>query len=215
MITKQELKGRVWRFLNKTPQQTGFFTDAKMEDAIREAMDYISVEMFLAGEGWMQDFIYLDTVSGMESIPLPTDVAMIRNVRYKVGDIYVPLDFNEAVDSASYLRTGNNQVGAFQYRLLGSRIVFDPPLSDGGEKYLQLEVTKYPSNMINDNDVIDPQFDNACLQFMKYKIASILSASLEKTVIPWLKEEAMWEGKMKQIVTRRNLRSTTIMEYDP
>lgn len=213
MLSRGELKGKIWRFLNKTSQLPGYYDDAKMNDAIQESLNYISVQMFLAAEGWLTKYLYFDTQDGQTSVDLPGNVALIREVRYKVSDVYYALPYNDQEGGFSYIGTGVQQAFGYAYRLLGRQIVFDPPLSDGGERFLQLEIVYYPTVMLDDNEIIDPQFDAACCEFLKYKCASILSASIEKEFLPWAKLEDQWEEKMKAVTTRRILSSTPIREF--
>lgn len=213
MLSRGELRGKVLRFLNKTPSLPGYYTEEKMNDAIQEALNYVAVEMFLAGEGWLQKYIYRDTQAGQTSIDIPGNVALIREVRYKVSDVYAALPYDDQEGGFSYIGTGVQQAFGYKYRILGRQIIFDPPLADGGERYLQIEADYYPSILLNDNEIIDPQFDAACCEFLKYKVASILSGSIEKEFIAWAKIEAEWEEKMKAVVTRRTLASTPIREF--
>ncbi len=213
MISRGELRGQVLRFLNKTPTLPGYYDANKVNDAIQEALAYIAVEMFLAGEGWLCKYIFLDTVGGQTSVDLPGNVAMIREVRYKISDVYYSLPYNDQEGGPSYIGTGVQQAFGYSYRLLGRQIIFDPPVSEGGERYLQIEADYYPAVLLDDNEIIDPQFDAACCQFLKYKVCSILSASLEKDFIPWAAIEAQWEAKMQAVITRRTLASTPIREF--
>lgn len=213
MLSRGELRGRVLRFLNKTPSLPGYYDVNKMNDAIQESLNYIAVEMFLAGEGWLQKYLFLDTVGGQTSIDLPGNVALIREVRYKISDVYYSIPYDDQEGGFSYIGTGVQQAFGYKYRLLGRQLVFDPPLSEGGERFLQIECDYYPSVLLDDNELIDPQFDAACCEFLKYKVASILSASIEKDFIAWAKIEAEWETKMQAIVTRRTLASTPIREF--
>jgi hypothetical protein len=213
MLARGELRGRVLRFLNKTPSLPGYYTEAKVNDAIQETLNYIAVEMFLAGEGWLQKYIFLDTQAGQTSVDLPGNVAMIREVRYKVSDVYYPLPYDDQESGFSYVGTGVQQAFGYRYRILGRQLIFDPPVSEGGERYLQIEADYYPSVLLDDYEIIDPQFDAACCEFMKYKVASILSSSIEKEMIAWAKIEAEWEEKMKAVITRRTLSSVPIREF--
>ena len=215
MLSRGELKGKVWRFLNKTSAFPGFYDDDKMNDAIQEALNFIAVEMFLGGEGWLTDFLYFDTEDGQTSMRLPGNVALIREVRYKVSDVWYPIMYNDASDGFSYIGTGVQQAFTYQYRLLGSNIVFDPPLSMGGEKYLQVEAVFYPSQLTDDQQLIDQQFNAACVEYLKYKVASIVAASVEKSYIAWADQEAAWYQKMQAVVVRRTMASQPIREYLP
>lgn len=213
MISRGELRGRVLRFLNKTSALPGYYDEQKVNDAIQEALNYVSVEMFLAGEGFLTKYLYFDTAGGQTSVDIPGNVALIREVRYKISDVWYSLPYDDQEGGFSYIGTGVQQAFGYKYRLLGRQIVFDPPLSEGGDRYLQLEVVYYPQTILDDSELIDPQFDAACCEFLKYKTASILAASIEKEMISWAKEEAGWEQKMRDVTTRRILSSTPIREF--
>lgn len=180
-ISRGELKGRVLRFLNKTANVRGFYSDDKLNDAIQEAMDFIAVEMFVAGEGWLTKMHYFDTTANFSSLTLPANIALIREVRYKVGDVYYVVHYDDQDNQPSTIGSDENQ-RAWRYRLLGRDIVFDPQLSEGGPRYLQIEAVHYPGLIASDSDLIEPQFDAAMVHFMKYAVASILAGSLEKEV---------------------------------
>ncbi len=212
-ISRGELKGKVWRFLNKTADQPGYYTSEKLDDAIQEALNGIAVDMFVAGSGWNTKYIFLDTVAGQTSIDLPGNVALIRQIRYKVSDVYYSIPYDDQEGGFSYIGTGVQQAFGYRYRLLGRQIIFDPPVSEGGERYLQIEAVYYPSVLLDDNELIDLQFDAACIEFLKYRVASILAASIEKEMISWGALEEKWSEKMKVILTRRVMSSTPIREF--
>lgn len=214
-ISRGQLKGMVWRFLNKSERNPGYYTSEKLNDAIEEALTDIAVEMFLSGEGWLTKYIFLDTEGGQTSVDLPGNVAMIREVRYKSGDVYYPLLYNDQEREYSFIGTGITQDLGYRYRLLGRQIVFDPPLGTGGERFLQVECVYFPDSIVNDNELIDPQFDACAIQYLKYKVSSILAGSIEKSIIDWSSLEAEWKFKLKSILDRRILSSTTIREFLP
>lgn len=215
MISRGEIKGKVWRFLNKTERNPGFYTSEKLNDAIDEALTDIATEMFLSGEGWLTKYIFLDTEGGQTSVDLPGNVALIREIRYKSGDYYYPLIYNDLERSSSFIGSAVTQNLGYQYRLLGKQIVFDPPLGSGGEKFLQVECVYFPESVTDDNELIDSQFDSCAVQYLKYKVASILAGSIEKSIITWTAIEAEWKFKLKSILDRRILSSTAIREFLP
>jgi hypothetical protein len=113
----------------------------------------------------------------------------------------------------SYVGSADEQAFVTRFKLIGYYIVFDPPVAYFGTNYLQIERVKYPASMTSDNDVIDPQFDRCCLNYVKYKACSILSGSIEKNSRPWSMEEAEWFDAMKKISARRVMSSTRIKEF--
>lgn len=218
MISRGELKGKIWRYLGKTATQPGFYTSEKVDEAIEEGLNYIAVEMFKAGEGWLTSYQYYDTVAGQAAVPLDGSVGLIRQARYmNVNGVYSPLTYFDNADSGSSpSSTGDNGVTqwANTYRLLGNRLVFDPPLGEGGTNYLQLEVVSYPKRLQNDSQFIDSQFDVCALEFLKYKACSILAGSIEKTIITWADLEMKWEEKLLTVLNRRVMSSVRIKEFE-
>ena len=95
MLSRGELRGKVLRYMNKTPDLPGYYSESKVNDAIQEALNYIAVEMFLAGEGWLQKYLYFDTVGGQTSVDIPGNVALIREVRYKISDVWYSLPYDD------------------------------------------------------------------------------------------------------------------------
>lgn len=213
MLSRGELRGRILRFLNKSSDYSGFYSTEKVNDAIQEALDAIAVHMFMAGEGWMVKIAYLDTADGQVSVDMPSDLALIKDLRYKYGDVYLPLTYDDQSDANSYAEGTTKQAVAGRYKLIGSQIVFDPPLASGGSRYLQIEGVYYPAVLKNDLQIIDPQFDNAMFHYAKYKCASILSSSLEKMARPWAQEESEWWTLMQTVLNTRNKKSTRIKEF--
>lgn len=213
-ISRGELKGTVLRFLNKTAAVRGFYDDAKMNDAIQEALDFVAIEMFTAGDGWLTKMLYFDTSANFSSLTLPANVALIREVRYKVGDIYYVVHYDDQENQPSTIGSGENQ-RAWRYRLLGRDMVFDPQLAEGGPRNLQVEVVHYPAMIASDSDLIEPQFDRSLTHYLKYRVASILAGSLEKEVRTWGPEEDSWYQKMLTVTNRRTLKSRPIREAWP
>ena len=215
MISKGQLKGLVWRYLNKTANKPGFYTSDKLDDAIEEAMISVAVAMFEAGEGWLTKYIYLDVSAGQVSVDIPGNVALIREVRLgSEGGVYVPLVYDDRSGAASYVGPAADYIANTScYRILGNQIVFDPPLATGGDKALQIEAVYLPKTIVKDDEVLNPQFNGVAVQYLKYRICSILAGSIEKTSITWSGEERKWEAQLSTILNRRVLSSTVIKDF--
>lgn len=207
------MRSLVLRYLNKTSDLSGFYAEAKVNDAIQEALDAIAIKMFMNTDGWFTKYIYLDTVGNQVSVDLPGNVALIGEVRYLIGDVYMPLMYDPQINDASYLGSSVEQAWGGRYRLLGRQIVFDPPMANGGERFLQIEATVYPALLLDDNQMIDSQFDRAMLNYCKYKVCSILAGSIEKNFRAWQQEESEWFAAMMAVVNRRTLKSVAITEF--
>lgn len=212
-LSRGELKGQVLRLLMKNAKFTGAYQDATIYDAIQEAMDFVATHMFIADQGWLDKIEYRDTEANCISAPIPETWAMVKEVRYLFGDVYVPLVYETASKDYQYSNQSGARQYAYTYRIVDNQIYFNPPMAAGGPKYLQIEYTAFPKFLQKDGDTIEPQFNRCFTNFMKYKSASILSATTEKPSRPWAKEEADWYYKMQELVAKRNMQSTQLLEY--
>ena len=212
-ISRGELKGQILRLLMKTPQYPGFYQPETIDDAITEALDFVSAEMFLANEGWQTKIMYIDTQAGQLSVDIPEGAAMIQMIRYKFATYYQPMVYDDGSGATDYAADSGVRPWGYRYRIVDNAIYFNPPMAEGGEKYLQLEYMGYPKRLQSDADFLESHFDYSMQHFMKYKAASILAASLEKFVVPWGAQETQWYNKMMDIVVKRNLQATQIKEF--
>lgn len=213
-LSRGELKGQILRMFNKTAQNPGPYSDGKLNDAVQEALDYVATEMFLADEGWQKKLRYVTTVAGQMKVDIPADVGIVQSLRYRVGDDYLPLDYFPGSDAAKPAKDSGARQTASHYEIIDNAFVFRPALSDGGTDYLEIEHMAYPRIMRRDEDRVEPHFDACMLHFVKYKSASILANTVEKSSRPWAAEEAQWYQKMIDIVTKRNARCMPIREFE-
>ena len=212
-MSRGELKGQVLRLLNKNAKFTGAYQDETLNDAIQEAMDYVATKMFIANQGWSDKIDYKTIAANCITVPIPETWAMIKEVRYKFGDIYVPLVYDVAGKDIQYASDSGARQYASSYRIVDNQLYFNPALAEGGTNYLQIEYTAFPKFLQKDGDTIEPQFNRCFTNFMKYKAASCLAASIEKFVTPWSKIENDWWQQMQDLVSKRNLQSTQLLEY--
>lgn len=214
-VTLGELKGKVLRLLNKTASNPGFYTDAKISDAIEEAMDYVAVEMFLADEGWQKKQWPLDTESGQISLDLPEDLAMIDWVGYKIGDTYVEMIYDQGNKGGQLTTDTAARQDGYVYGILDNALYFNPPLAEGNTAGILIRGQAFPQRLLDDQDFIEAHFNKAMQHFIKYKTASILASSVEKSSRPWAPEEAQWYGQMQAMIVQRNKQSQPIRDFDP
>lgn len=208
-----EIKGKVLRLLNKSAAYPGFYEDETINDAIEEAVDFVATDMMSANEGWLTKIRYVDTEAGQLMIKIPTGVAVIQQVRYLFGPNYIPLDYNDASKEAQYADDSGARQWASQYRLLGDSLYFNPPLAEGGTKYLQLECMEYPKRLQDDTDFLESQFDYCMQHFIKYRTATILAASIEKFAVSWAGLEKDWYNKAKEIIVKRNRQAVPVRDF--
>ncbi len=196
-----------------TPQYTGSYDPDTMSDAIQEAMDFVATEMFEANEGWLTKMRTYDTAPNQILVKIPEGCAMIQMVRYKIGDVYMPLEYDDQSKQPTYADNGGAVQYPYTYKIVDNSLYFNPPLADGGTDYLQIESMEYPKTMQDDGDYLDSQFDNAMRHYVKYKTASIMASGVERFNVPWGNHESDWYMKMKNVIIKRNRQSTPIRMF--
>ena len=213
-ISFDELEGRILRVLQKDAGARGFYTQDKVRDAINDCFDYVSARMFRGvSGGWRDTIRYFDTTSDQSIVPLSEDIGVIKEVRYKVGLSYVPLVYDTGHSATQW--AGQSGVTQFpsRYRILQNNIYFNPPLGVAGPQYLQVECSTYPAPLCS-GESIPTEFDNAMLNYIKWRSASQLASSIGKGMKEWEKFEQEWQFEVEQIIDQRVRGPIFIKEFD-
>lgn len=213
MFDRASLKYEIYQRLNKSPATPGFFTSEKVNSAIQEAIDFVAAEMFEADEGFLKKIDFLDVTANAVTIPVPPHMAIIEEVRYLVGNVYISLEYDTQWQVPQWSVTSGATQLPSTYKIVDNRFYFNPALGVGGTNYLQVEYQCYPSILRSDSQKIDPQFDRSMLYFCIYRACSILASAMGQNVKSWGVEEALWREKMINIVSKRNAQSTPIAEF--
>ena len=214
MITKGQLKAQILRMLNKTSKYKGAYTDEKLDDAIEDCMDYLSVEQGMANEGWRTKIQTFTTIDSQISVEIPSDYMLINQVRYRVGDEFIPLVYDQ--DREYPQAAGDSAYTQFpsRYRIVDNAIYFNPALAQGGTDYLQVEYTSYPHLAKNDLDTIPGEFDKAMGHFIKFRAASYLASSVGKVQKEWVAFETQWYNQVLKIINKRNNVTQRIRDFE-
>lgn len=213
-ISRGEIKGKILSLVNKSPGYQGFFSDEKMDMVIQERLDYIATRMFFESPGWQRDLRYLDVPDNVVSVQIPQDVGVIHHVRYKISTWYQPLVYSDDPRQVEY----DSQSGMTQYpttyKIVGSRIFFNPPISPGGAQMLELEVSVYPPELRSDGSLIESKFNRGLLHYLVYSCASVLFTTVGKTNAEWKQYEGEWFQAMLDLVSKRVTTSTPVLDFD-
>jgi hypothetical protein len=211
MKTYAEIKKSILLLVQKNPTYQGYFTDEKMNEAINEGFDYMSVDMFAAGEGWLREIRYLDWVADSRVLPIPEDVAIINAVRWKNGDVYYPLKWDSA-DTTLQSVKGEGSGEPSSFRIVQNKIYLNPQPSSFGTAQIELEFSRYPKRLVSDQQTTMPDFDNAMIHWLKYYVADTLIAGSGKEV-PYQRNEAMWYEQMRKIIELRNRTKQVVADF--
>jgi hypothetical protein len=202
-LTRAELEGEILELLNRDTTYTGFFTPAKVHGAIKDCLDYVAVHMMIAGEGWLQQVMFLNTTAGTNNCELPPQIGMIHKISYLNGTEYLPLRFDDGSFDMD-LSVDSGEAFPTRYKLMGNKIMFPSLLSEGGTSYLRLECSLYPRVLLADGDIVDPQFDNAARNYVKWRAASQLLSQVGKRVSDWKEYEGEWYEALKKMLDNRS-----------
>lgn len=213
MITRAQITYEIWQRLNKTPQTPGFFTQDKVNTIIQEGLDFLGSEQMLADEGFNKQLEYLPAAAGAVSINIPFDMAMLCEVSYLVGDIYMPLTYDSDFGKPQWAGSSTVQPYPCTYKIINNNLYFNPPIGVGGPKVLQIQFNAYPPRLTKDSSVIPAQFDRAMLWYLVYSSCNSLSGLMQQTVDDWQRQEAKWYQKAIQMIGMRTRQVIAIQDF--
>lgn len=213
-VTRGEISAAVLRILQKDAGYQGFYTPDKIADAIQDSVDHISVEMMMDGEGWLRQIFTLDTFPGKPNVPIPPHVAIIDEVRYLVGNRFIPLTFDDGTMSAQFSDAAGVSQFPSRYRIVDNNFFFNPTPAETGPGYLQLECACFSQRLVSDGQVLNPQFNVAMTNYIKWRSASMLANSIGKGVAEWKQYEIEWKQNMLNMVQKRNRTPVFIREFN-
>lgn len=215
MITRGDIEYEIYTRLQKSPAVPGFYTKAKVDSAVQESVDFVAAEQMLADEGFCHKLIPLNTVSGMVSLAVPQDVAMIIELRYLINNVYYPMTYDQQFGQLQWASSsGVVQQYPGSYRIIDNNFFFNPPLGVGGPGFAQLECMSYPRRFGKDGDMLPAQFDRAMFWFIVYRSCNILAGQVQQTIDDWQQNEQLWYGKTMQMINMRTRQVIPIREYD-
>jgi len=211
--TRLQLKTQILNLLNKTSATVGFFSDAKVNDAIQDCLDFISLEMFMGGDGFLRKIVNLTSTAGSNTVSLPSSIAIIYEVRYLQGERYIPIPYRDGLELSEPLAVDDDIGFPASYRIIDNKLYFSPTPSETGAGYVQVEHAAYPAVLSSDTSNIDSEFGRAMIQYAKWRCASILASQVGKTYKDWQKYEDEWNVKMLQNVNLRIRGPSYVQEF--
>ena len=209
-----DLETDILTILNRSSSNRGYYTQAKIHAAINEAIEDAAVMMQLANEGWLTKITLLDTTAGDTEVDVPTDMVLIRQVRYRVGNVYQPIYYDDSTDQQQTHPDSGYQQFPSRYRIINNKFYFNPPLGTGGTEYLHVEYTSYPDELVSGTDEVNANFDKAFVQYVKWRAAFILYSTVSDEMPLWKTNVDRWEYKVLQIIEKRNHQTQYIREFD-
>ena len=213
-FTRAQVKYEILQKLNKSAATRGFYTDEKCNSAIQEAIDFIAAQMFIADDGWSHKMDFIDIDDGCVTVPIKPSWAMIVEVRYLLGDTYIPISYDQRFGDNGYSSASGAVQFPSRYQVIDNCFYFNPAISTGGTKALQVEFMAYPKRLSKDTDFLESQFDKSMFWFAVYRSCSIMASSVGEFAKAWTNEESSWWASMQQIIFKRNQQVTPIREFN-
>ena len=211
MRSLQEIKTNILEKVNKSPNYQGFFTDSKIISMINEGLDFVAVDMFEAGEGWLREIRYLTWAANRRVCELPIDVAIINNIRWKNGDTYYPLKFDPADTSVQSVK-GTGSAVPTSYRIVQNKIYLNPEPSENGTAQIEIEFSRYPERMSSMQQRVMSDFDNAMINWICYYATNTLIAAAGGQP-PFKSNEKQWYDQMTKVINLRNRVKQVVQDF--
>ncbi len=212
-ITRSQIKYEIWSHLNKSVATKGFYTDAKVNSAIQQCLDSVSIQMMLADEGWNHKLQAITTVANQVSVPVPPDCAMILEVRYLLGLMYVPMGYDQQWGQSQWSQSSGATQYPGSYRLVDNTIYFNPPLTSGGVDFLQIEYAAYPPKLKKDSTALPGQFDRSMFWWTVFHSCVVLTTGIKMST-DWPQQETFWWGQMLNLIGMRTRQCIPIAEFE-
>lgn len=211
MRTLAEIKANILEKVGKSPNYQGYFTESKIKQMVNEALDFVAVDMFEAGEGWLREIRYLPWAANTRVLELPADVAIINNIRWKVQDTYYPLKYDVAETSVQAVK-GTGTAVPTTYRIIQNKIFLNPEPSDSGDAQIELEFSRYPDRLLSMQQRVMADFDNSMMHWMSYYCVNTLISGAGGNA-PYKQNEAQWYAQMTKVINLRNKVKQTVQDF--
>lgn len=213
MISRGEVKFHLLGLLNKSSVNKGFYSDDKMNLAIKESMDFITTESFLADDGWANKIRTFTVPDGELFQVLPGDMNLINAVRFLQGDSYEWSNYDPMYEKSQTSPSGSTTEYSHSHRFVDNAIYFNPPLRGGETNNLQIEFTCFPPKLKSDSQSLPQNFNEAFTWFLIFRSAVLLSELAGQTVTKWESKEGQWYKKMMDIMHKRSNTRHTMREF--
>jgi hypothetical protein len=213
MTTRAQIKAKVLRLINKSAGYSGFHTDDHINDAIQDCVDWIVAQSHMCGEGWFKSVTTFAMPAG-NTVALPTGVVIIDDVRYRQGDVFISIPYNDGENIPQQHTTGTVTQFPAYWRLHGRNIYFNPAPAEFGADFIQVEGFSYPADLTLDASVLDSQLDRAMENYIKWRAAAQLMTLAGRSNPDWEKYEQEWAYQVQQILSKRIRQTAYIKEFE-
>lgn len=204
-LTLEEMRNKVLLVLKKDPSKPGAYSNARLDEAINEAIDFVTSKMMIAGEGFTNKIVFLDSVANQREIDLPLGVVLINQVHYKDGEAFIPLTPSEGrgqiVTSAG---SEKGQTYPNTYAVIDNKLFFDPPFGSSETGKIRMEGTFFPDSLVDTTDLLPQSMSRSAEHFIKYNAASVISSWSRNYNPPWSSIEARWYMSLETEINKRN-----------
>lgn len=203
------IQAKILAILNKQSGYQGVFTQEKLNDAMNDAIDWVYANMMFNGQGWQKDIIYVTTTANTPSYVLNQDIVTIEAVRYKVGESYQVLKYDDQSDS-NFAPSSQTTGYPSSYRILGNSILFNPIPTNVGTDFLQIEFSWFRPDLTGAGTSFNAQISKGLENYVKWRACSMLVSQIGEPDPNWRRYEDEWFSHMKQLVAQR-VRQTRFM----
>lgn len=212
--TRLSLQNSIYSILQKTPTAYGLLTPAKVNEAIQDALDFISTLMNNSSSAWLAKETKLNIVGATPSITLPTDCVLINFVKkLQFGTQYCPIEYDESANVTTDTTAQNTANYTPTWKLVDSKLYLEPTPADNLTNGILLNYLAAPVALAADNSTVNLSIDYPVfIQFAKWRAASILWSMTHDQAMqpPWAETEGVWLQMVRKAITKRVVKPAII-----
>lgn len=172
--TLTELLEEIRGYLGQPDANNSQWTDRGLTRFINKAIRRYFKEVIQHSEGQFTEETDLDITSGSRTISLPSDFFEVVRLYKKIGDSYIPLEYDNAFNLA-YTTQGSGTANSYtpSYKLRGNNLVLNNTPQFSETAGLRLEYISLPDTIINGGDSmtsdVAPVFRDLIIMYSVYQ----------------------------------------------
>jgi hypothetical protein len=205
--TRLALQTEIYGILGKEATAFGYFTPAKVNAAIQDALDYIASKMMRVGTAWLTKRAFANIVANTQTVALPTDLALINFIKKKTAaNDYQPITFDENATAASSTTPSGGLIGLPIYHIVNNAIFLEPIPDENITDGLLIEYVAFPAALTSDSDNLPTELDKAAfVQYAKWRAAKQLyvQGNQHGAMPAWMQYEQEWLMEVQTVIAKR------------
>lgn len=178
----QSLIRTVRLMLNQPNPTNSFWSDEELVVYLNEAIRVYFAELVTSsGEGQFTVSTDLATVSGVDTVALPSDCHTVKVLYRKDGSDYVALNYRQELDGDYSTQAQSAGQWSPTYFFRANSIVLRPPPGTSDATGLKLEYVQFPTTLVDGGDSMSAQVSPVFRQVIE--MYAVYKAKLKESMV--------------------------------